>query len=242
MKFALALAGDGKVYAVGGQTPDSPAVNTNYAGLQDTTAPSAPAITAPPNNSYDSDGAFSVQGTAEPGSIVELFEGSTSVGTATADSSDNWSITLSGVSDGSHTYTARATDAAGNVSAESSPLTVIVGQLAAPKVDSTDPDNRATGVLRSVTPTATFNTYLDPATVDDTTNIKLQRWNSRKKKWVSVAFTPSYDQDTKTLKVTPASILGSSKRYRVTLRTGITSLDGTPLASEYRWTFRTGST
>ena len=44
-------------------------------------------ITSPPNNSYDSDGSFSVAGNAPAGSTVELFEGTTSRGTAKADSS-----------------------------------------------------------------------------------------------------------------------------------------------------------
>src|SRR5215207_2794437 len=72
---------------------------------EDTEAPSAPTITSPRSNSYDTDGSFSVSGSAEAASIVELFEGTTSKGTTTADSSGAWSIALSGVSDGTHTYT-----------------------------------------------------------------------------------------------------------------------------------------
>jgi hypothetical protein len=58
---------------------------------------------------------------------VELFEGTTSRGTTKADpSSGAWSIDLSGVSDGSHTYKARATDAAGNSSSASNSVTITV--------------------------------------------------------------------------------------------------------------------
>ena len=105
----------------------------------DSQPPSAPTITSPQDNSYDKDGSFSVSGTAEAASTVELFEGTTSKGTTTADSSSGaWSIALSGVSDGSHTYTARATDAASNTSPASNSVTV--------KVDSAPPQtNIASG-------------------------------------------------------------------------------------------------
>ena len=93
----------------------------------DSQPPSPPTITSPQDNSYDKDGSFSVSGTAEAASTVELFEGTTSKGTTTADSSSGaWSIALSGVSDGSHTYTARATDAASNTSPASNSVTVTV--------------------------------------------------------------------------------------------------------------------
>src|SRR5215204_4175145 len=102
-------------------------------------APSPPKITSPQNNTYDSDGSFSVSGSAERGSTVELFEGTTSKGTTKADfSSGAWSIALSGVSEGAHTYTARATDAAGNTSSASNSVTVTVDKTP-PKVDSVIP-------------------------------------------------------------------------------------------------------
>lgn len=64
--------------------------------------------------------------TSEANATVELFEGITSEGTATADSSGNWSIDLSGVSDGSHAYKAKATGEAGNTSAQSEARTLRV--------------------------------------------------------------------------------------------------------------------
>ena len=93
----------------------------------DTQAPSAPTISSPQNNTYDTDGSFSVSGSAEAGSTVELFEGTTSKGTTKIDSPEGaWSIPLSGVSEGSHTYSAKATDAAGNTSSASNTVTVTV--------------------------------------------------------------------------------------------------------------------
>jgi len=103
----------------------------------DSEAPSAPTITSPQNNSYDSDGSFSVSGSAEAGSTVELFEGTTSMGTTKADSSSGaWSIALSGVSEGAHTYSAKAKDAQGNTSSASSSVTVTVDAQAPPRPPS----------------------------------------------------------------------------------------------------------
>ena len=105
------------------------ATPASYTWTVDRTAPSAPVINSPANNS--SVGAsFTLSGTAEANSTVELFEGTTSKGTTQASASGNWSITLNNVSAGSHTYTAKATDAAGNTSALSTGRTVIVDTTA----------------------------------------------------------------------------------------------------------------
>lgn len=96
----------------------------------DTQAPDAPQITNPSNNSYDNDGTFTVSGTAEANSTVELFEGAQSRGQTTANGSGSWSVALNGVSEVDHTYTAKATDAAGNESGSSSSVKVIVDTTA----------------------------------------------------------------------------------------------------------------
>jgi probable HAF family extracellular repeat protein len=120
----------------------------------DSQPPSAPSISSPQNNSYDKDGSFSVSGTAEASSTVELFEGTTSRGTTKADpSSGAWSIDLSGVSEGAHTYKARATDAAGNSSSASNSVTV--------KVDTSSPETNIasgpSGPTNDNTPTFSFS-------------------------------------------------------------------------------------
>jgi hypothetical protein len=47
--------------------------------IQDKSAPAAPTITSPSEGGYDNDGSFTVSGTAEPNSIVELFDGGKSL-------------------------------------------------------------------------------------------------------------------------------------------------------------------
>src|SRR5215218_3623911 len=125
-------------------SPDGWGWEPNVLGLDDvkistvSVAPAPPKITSPPNNTYDKDGSFSVSGSAERGSTVELFEGTTSKGTTKADPSTGaWSIALSGLSDGAHTYTAKATNVAGTSTA-SSPVSITVDTVkpSAPTIDS----------------------------------------------------------------------------------------------------------
>jgi hypothetical protein len=65
-------------------------------------------------------------GVTEASAKVEVFDGATSLGTVTANSSGAWSLTPSDLAGGTHTITAKATDAAGNTSAASTAKSVSV--------------------------------------------------------------------------------------------------------------------
>ena len=82
----------------------------------DTTAPTAPTIATPTN---DANGGLNLTGTAEANSVVKVYDGATLLGTATANSSGVWGYTTGTLATGSHSLTARATDAAGNTGAAS---------------------------------------------------------------------------------------------------------------------------
>lgn len=76
-------------------------------------------------------------GTAEAGSEVELFDGTTSLGTTTAAANGTFSFEID-LEEGNHVLTARATDVAGNQSEASQPLTVridLTGPEAPSRVD-----------------------------------------------------------------------------------------------------------
>ncbi|MES2295937.1 MAG: Ig-like domain-containing protein [Pseudomonadota bacterium] len=60
------------------------------------------------------DSTLDLSGTAEAGSVVTIFDGATSLGNATL-SGTNWSFTSAALQDGAHSFTARLTDALGNV-------------------------------------------------------------------------------------------------------------------------------
>lgn len=100
----------------------------------DTAAPAAPVITAvyPP----DIGGNF-VFGTAGEESVIEVFEGEQSLGKAVFiinpdGENQEWSAEVTFTTDGSHALTAKATDAAGNVSTLSAPFEVLVPDITPP--------------------------------------------------------------------------------------------------------------
>src|SRR5207249_3204950 len=75
-----------------------------------------PALSSPKDGSVQSSATVKLAGTAEPHAIVLVDEGPTQRGSTTADGNGDWTLDLTGVADGSHTYTLRAHDAAGNAS------------------------------------------------------------------------------------------------------------------------------
>jgi FlaG/FlaF family flagellin (archaellin) len=60
-----------------------------------------------------------LSGTAEANSTVTVYDGNAEVGMGTTNSAGAWSITTNALSTGSQTLTAKAADAAGNVSSAS---------------------------------------------------------------------------------------------------------------------------
>ena len=132
----------------------------SQAYVLDTTAPSAPTglalATASDSGSSNSDRITKITtpvitGTCEANANVTLFDtdGTTVLGTTTADGSGNWSITSSTLSDGSHTLTAKATDKAGNTGVASSGLQV--------NIDTTAPAKPGTPVLAAASDSGASN-------------------------------------------------------------------------------------
>jgi hypothetical protein len=69
---------------------------------------------------------LTISGTAEANATVELFNGTTSVGTVTANSGGNFTLDIDLLAGSVHEITAQATDAAGNVSDVSAVLAITV--------------------------------------------------------------------------------------------------------------------
>ncbi|PYF83297.1 VCBS repeat-containing protein/autotransporter-associated beta strand protein [Marinomonas alcarazii] len=116
-------------------------VLSNIASASDNTPPNAPSTpdlsSASDTGTSSTDNVTSkttptVTGTAEANSTVKLYDtdGTTLLGSTTANGSGNWSITSSTLSEGSHTLTATATDASNNVSSASSGLTITIDTTA----------------------------------------------------------------------------------------------------------------
>ena len=108
----------------------------------DTVAPAAPQITAfTPDTGTVGDkvtdaSTLTLTGTAEASSNVKLFDGTTVIGTVKASASGAWSLTTAQMSSGTHSFSATATDAAGNTSLASSLLSVKVNPPAQTSVTS----------------------------------------------------------------------------------------------------------
>jgi hypothetical protein len=106
----------------------------------DTAGPAAPAtldlLASADSGASASDNVTSVNtpvvsGKAEANASVALYDGATLIGTAIADSKGAWQIAASTpLADGVHSLTAKATDAAGNVSPASTALSVTIDTTA----------------------------------------------------------------------------------------------------------------
>ena len=118
----------------------------------DMTAPSAPVFTT--TSGYSVDNKPTLTGTAETSATVKLYDGTTLLSTMTANATTGmWSFALTtALTEGTHTLTATAIDAAGNVSAASEACTMIVGS--APTITAA-PASKTVAVGSSVTLTAT---------------------------------------------------------------------------------------
>jgi serralysin len=90
----------------------------------DTVAPNAPIITG---NAIVNTNHVQLAGSAEAGSTVKLLDGSTVLGTTTANGSGAWSFTTGVLADGVHAVTATATDVAGNAGTASQAVNAVVG-------------------------------------------------------------------------------------------------------------------
>jgi hypothetical protein len=92
----------------------------------DTTAPTAPSITTPSGTVVTTSTSLTLSGTAEANATVHLYDGATLIATTAASGLGAWSVSSGTLATGSHSITARATDAATNQSAASVSRTVIV--------------------------------------------------------------------------------------------------------------------
>ncbi|WP_421976653.1 MBG domain-containing protein [Roseivirga seohaensis] len=125
--------------------------------VNDETAPAAPIVASISTDTGSSgtdnltnDQTLEINGTAEANASVEVFVGGNSIGNTTADGSGNWTYdhTGSSLTEATHSITAKATDAAGNESIESTALSVTV-DITAPSAPVITGISNDTGVSDS---------------------------------------------------------------------------------------------
>ena len=126
--------------------------NTGTATLSftlDTTAPTLSMALVLDTGSSASDGITSnpaIKGTGQPSTVVTIKEGTTTLGTPTADSTGAWSYTPTGLLDGAHTLSAFQTDLAGNAGTATLSFT-LDSTLAATALSGTQGNDVLTGTI-----------------------------------------------------------------------------------------------
>jgi hypothetical protein len=166
---------------------------------------------------------FTLQGTNQVTGTVS-FTGTTATFTPTAALASNT------------TYTAiiktSVKDMTGNALQENYVWTFSTGGSITPMVIATDPANNTTGVFLNKIVDATFNMPMNHSTINATTF-------TIKQGTTPVAGTVSYSGTTAYF--TPNSPFAPNTVYTGTITTGAKNVQGTALASNYTWTFTTGS-
>ncbi|SUX80093.1 large repetitive protein [Citrobacter youngae] len=113
--------------------------------------------TALDNGQLTNDARPTLNGTAEAGSTVSIYDGNTLLGTALVQGNNSWTFTpTTPLATGSHTFTVTATDAAGNTSGATAGFTVVVDTTAPaqPSISSIIDDvGPNTGAIGSNQPT-----------------------------------------------------------------------------------------
>jgi hypothetical protein len=173
-------------------------------------------------------------GTADTGNTVKIYVDGTEKGSAAA-TSGSYSITTSTLTSGTHSVTAKATDAAGNPSAESSALSVKI-DTAAPTVGSVSPADTATGVATNTNSEVTFSEDMDPSSITD------QTFTLSKPGSTSVVAHVSYNSATKKATLNPDSDLEANTTYKGTITTSVKDMAGNAITQEKTWSFTTADT
>jgi hypothetical protein len=129
------------------------AASTALSMTVDAVAPVAPTIASFSPDSgtvgdhITSDSTPMLTGTAAANSTVKVYDGATLLGSATANGTGAWSYTTAALTNGAHSLTATATDAAGNTGVASAALSVTIDTttINAPTINSFSPDSAMVG-------------------------------------------------------------------------------------------------
>jgi hypothetical protein len=181
-------------------------------------------FSAPMNSSSFTGATFVVkQGTTVIGGTV-LYANSTASFTSTTAFLPNTVYT--------GTITTGAKDVPGNTLAKDYVWTFTTGTVTAPKVNSTDPQNLATGVALNKVISAIFSEAMNSSTVVPSFTVMLGT--------EPVSGTVNYTGTTATF--TPTSNLLSGNTYTAKITSAAKNAGNTPLANDYVWNFNTAGT
>jgi hypothetical protein len=143
-----------------------------------------------------------------------------------------WSKELTGITNAKHTYTAKATDQAGNTSPASTPRTIIVDKVKPTVLSMVVPANGAVNVPATTNVTATFSEPMKATTLT-TSTVKLFKSGTS----TPVPAVVSYSPITKKVTLNPKANLIARAKYTAKITTGARDLAGNPLAAAKVWSF-----
>jgi hypothetical protein len=109
------------------------------------------------------------------------------------------------------------------------------GDPVPPAVTATTPASGATDVARSTSVTATFSRRLNPSTVTT------QSFTLTGPGGSAIAAAVSYNDSTRTVTLTPSSLLAYGTTYTATLTSAIKATDGVALSGPVSWSFTTAA-
>jgi len=126
MTVTAALA-DGKNVITATQTDSGGNVSGASNTVNLTIVPSAPVITSPTDGISTNNNKPTISGTGQAGDTVTVYDGTTTIGTATVGSNGSWSMTVTAaLADGKNVITATQTDSGGNVSGASNTVNLTI--------------------------------------------------------------------------------------------------------------------
>jgi len=167
--------------------------------------------------------------------IFTIKQGTTPVAGTVSYTGTTASFKPSGVLTAGTIYTVTITTGAKNVQgtalANDYVWTFTTGTISAPKVNSTDPLDLATGVALNKVISATFSEAMNASTI--TTSFTLMIGTNL------VSGAVNYSGTTATF--TPTSSLLSGTTYTATITTVAKNIAGIPLANDYVWSFNTNA-
>ena len=197
-------------------------------GGDDTTPPET-TVTSGPSGKVNSTSATFAFSSSEPGSAFECSLDNAAFSACTSP------LTYGNLTQGSHTFQVRATDADGNTDPSPASRTWTV-DTAAPTVTAVSPAAAASGVAPGANVQATFSEPMDPSTITNA-NFRLVRSGET----VAISSVVSYDAGTRTATLNPSVDLSPDTSYTATVAAGVKDEAGNPLAAEKVWSFMTGA-
>lgn len=144
------------------------------------------------------------------------------------------SFSVTGLTSGTHYFTVRAQDGAGNRDSNIVERSATVPDITPPTIISTVPASGASGISIQPTLSATFSEPLNASTVSPSSFSLVQSFCEL---GCDVPVSIGYSDSTAT--ITPSAPLSLNTSYTATFSTAVADLAGNPMTSNYTWSFQT---